>query len=189
MAKTVYLNNYAGLDFGYEVDTTVVSAELLMTPGDPEADPPIPPEPIGTKVYPASMSGIQTNQLLEIGGVGEITVSGTGNDEGGDFFTYSDLAVPGSGASIRTPWQPIGALLVTRDNNSVTLSYHLPAEHDLYFGTQKTADSGSISAALDGTPLGSFDLSNPTTILASVLLQADVAPGVHTVAIQALGLA
>ena len=39
MAKTVYLNSYAGLGFGYEVNTTVVSAEKLVIPGDPEAEP------------------------------------------------------------------------------------------------------------------------------------------------------
>jgi len=185
MAKTVYLNNYAGLGFDYEVDTTVVSAKFLTTPGDPEAEPPVPPEDIGVKVYPDSMAHIETNQLLNIGGVGDVTVSGTDSDEGGGYFTYSELDVPPSGASIRTPWQPIGTLLVARDDNSVALTYYLPVEHDLYFGTQKTADSGSVSATLDGQGLGSFDLSNPTTILASVLLQSDIAPGTHTVEIQA----
>jgi len=186
MAKTVYLNNYAGLAFGYEVNTTVVSAGFLMSPGDPNADPPIPPQIIGVKVYPASMANIAVNQLLKISGVGDITVSGTASDEGGSYFTYSVLLVPSPGASIRTPWNPSGALLVTRDNNSVSLTYHMPVEHDLYFGTQKTADSGSISATLDGLGLGSFNLSNPTTILAAVLLQPKVAPGVHTLVIQAL---
>ena len=76
--------------------------------------------------------------------------------------------------------------MVARDDNSVALTYYMPVEHDLYFGTQKTANSGSISATLDGLPLGSFDLSNPTTILASVLLQPKVAPGTHTVALQAV---
>ncbi len=179
MAKTVYLKNYAGLQFGYEVDTTVAAEEEEILGGDP-------PEAIGTKTYPESINGIQTNQLLEIAGVGEITVSGIGNDENGDFFTYSKLVVPDTGASIRTPWQPIGALLVTRNDNSVALTYSLPVEHDLYFGTQKTADSGLVSATLDGRSLGSFDLSNPTTIPASVLLQQDVAPGTHTVVIQAV---
>ena len=185
MAKTVYLNNYAGLDFDYDVDTTVESAGFLTTPGDPEAEPPIPPENIGVKVYPDSMSSIHTNQLLAIDGVGDITVSGTGSDEGGSFFTYSDLDVPAAGASVQSPWKRIGALLFTRDDNSVALTYYLPVEHDLYFGTQKTADSGSISATLDGEDLGSFDLSNPTNVLASVLLQSDVEPGTHTVEIQA----
>src|SRR3990172_5776790 len=123
MAKTVYLNNYAGLAFGYEVNTTVVSAGFLMSPGDPNADPPIPPQIIGVKVYPASMANIAVNQLLKISGVGDITVSGTASDEGGSYFTYSVLLVPSPGASIRTPWNPSGALLVTRDNNSVSLTY------------------------------------------------------------------
>ena len=178
MAKTVYLKNYAGIEFGYEVDTAVASAEEIRG-GDP-------PEAIGTKAYPESIQGIQTNQLLEIAGAGEITVSGIGSDENGDFFTYSKLAVPDSGAAIRTPWQTVGTLLVTRDDNSVALTYSLPVEHDLYFGTQKTADSGMVSATLDGRSLGSFDLSNPTTIPASVLLQQDVAPGRHTMVIQAV---
>ena len=186
MAKTVYLNNYAGLAFGYEVNTPVVSAGFLMSPGDPNAEPPIPPEIIGVKVYPASIANIEVNQLLNISGAGDITVSGVDSDAGGDFFTYSVILVPAPGASVRTPWNPSGALLVARDNNSVTLTYYLPAEHDLYFGTQKTADSGSISATLDGAPLGTFNLSNATTILASVLLQSNVEPGVHTVVIQAL---
>src|SRR3990167_1898279 len=185
MAKTVYLNNYAGLAFGYEVDTTVVFAVYLMTPGDPNAVPPVPPQTIGVKVYPASIANIEVNQLLNLGGVGDMTVSGTGSDGGGAYFTYSPLAIPSPGASIRTPWNQTGQLLVTRDNNSVSLTYYMPAEHDLYFGTQKTADSGSITATLDGAGLGSFDLANPTTILAAVLLKAKAAPGVHTVFIQA----
>ena len=127
MAKTVYLNNYAGLAFGHEVDTTVVFAVYLMTPGDPNAEPPIPPEIIGVKVYPASIANIEVNQLLNVGGAGDMTVSGTGSDGGGDYFTYSPLAIPPPGASIRTPWNPSGQLLVTRDNNSVTLTYYMPA--------------------------------------------------------------
>ncbi|MBI4443518.1 MAG: hypothetical protein HY649_09120 [Acidobacteria bacterium] len=181
MAKTTFLNNHAGLSFGYEVDTAVSSARLLYGwVGDP-------PQfvPIGTKVYPASMTGIGFNQLLEIGGIGQITVTGTGGDEGGGFFTYSPLTVPWAGASIRTPWLWIGALRYTRENNSVSFTYYLPSEHDLYFGTQKTSDSGQITATLDGEPLGSFDLWNPSTVLASVLLKEDVAPGVHTVQVTA----
>ncbi|MBI4463577.1 MAG: hypothetical protein HY647_02630 [Acidobacteria bacterium] len=186
MAKTVFLNNYGGLSFGYEVDTTVVFAELIIVPGDPEAEPPIPDEIIGVKVYPASMSTIQTNMLLEIGGVGEVVVTGGGSDEEGDFFTYSETLVPGAGAFIRTPWSWIGNLLYAQESNSVSLSYYLPTEHDLYFRTQKTPDSGSIQVLLDGESLGTFDLSHTENLLVSVLLKADVVSGPHTVHVTAL---
>ncbi|MBI4465699.1 MAG: hypothetical protein HY647_13425, partial [Acidobacteria bacterium] len=177
-AKTTFFNNYANLIYDYEVHTVVSSAEPLYDNSNP-------PNVIGTKVYPASIGSIEANQLLEIDGVGQITVTGTDSDENGDFFTYSEQIIPGTGASIRTPWNASGPLLVTRDNNTVALTYYMPAEHDLYFGTQKTADSGDIIATLDGQSLGQFDLSNSTTILASVLLQTKVAPGTHTILIQA----
>lgn len=191
MAKTVFLNNHSDLVYGYEVNTTVVSAEWLLQPqshydenGNLIEDPPLI---IGVKVYPASMSNIETNQLLNIGGVGDITVSGTGSDGGGGFFTYSPLQLPSPGATIRTPWNPSGVLRVTRDNNSVRLTYYMPVEHDLYFGTQKSSDSGLIAVTLDGStvPGSPFDLTNPTTILASVFLKPDVSSGVHTVVVTA----
>ncbi|MCH7978796.1 MAG: hypothetical protein IH935_07450 [Acidobacteria bacterium] len=185
MAKTTFLNNHSDLIFGYEVDTTVASAEAILTPGDPEADPPVPPEQIGTKVYPASIGTIAFSMLLEIGGVGQVVVTDVDSDGGGDFFTYSELAIPGTGASIRTPWNPSGTLLFTRENNSVSLTYFIPVEHDLFFRTQKTNDSGSIQVKLDGMSIGSFDLNNPASVLTSVVLQEDVASGIHTVEVTA----
>ena len=179
MAKTIILNNYNGLIYGYEVDTVVSSAGPLYDNSDP-------PNIIGTKVYPTSIDGMEANQLLKIGGGGQITVTGTDSDENGDFFTYSEQIVPVEEATIRTPWNASGPLLATRDDNTVELTYSMPVEHDLYFGTQKTADSGEIEATLDEQSLGQIDLSNGTTILASVLLQANVAPGIHTILIQAV---
>ena len=186
MAKTTFLNNHADLVFGYEVNTTVSSAQGIFA-GDPPAQ-------IGVKVYVAALGTIAVNMLLEIGGVAQVVVTAAGTEGSGIpqdplryFFTYSTplAPLPPAGASIRTPWNPAGALLVARENNSVSLTYYMPAEHDLYFGTQMTEDSGSISATLDGNPLGSFALSNPETILASVLLQAKVESGIHTIAVQA----
>ena len=185
MAKTTFLNNHSDLIFGYEVDTTVTSASALMTAGDPLADPPVPPVRIGTKVYPASIGGIAFSMLLEIGGVGQVVVTDVDSDGGGNFFTYSEEITPGAGATVRTPWNLSGTLLFTRENNSVSLTYFIPIEHDLYFRTQKTIDSGSISVTVDGISAGTFDLSNPSTILASVLLKADVPNGIHTVKVTA----
>src|SRR3990167_4495831 len=138
MAKTIYLNNYSGLVFGYEVNTTVSSAEVLYDTAEP-------PNVIGTKVYPAALGTIQTNMLLDIAGVGQVVVTGTGSDAGGDFFTYSETTLPAAGAVIRTPWNSSGALRYTRENNTVSLTYEAATEHDLYFGTQKTSDSGLIA--------------------------------------------
>ena len=178
MAKTTFLNHHDDLVFGYEVDTTVASVEPLLDNQDP-------PNVIGSKVYPASIGTIAVNMLLEIGGVGQVGVTGAGSDAGGDYFTCSERIAPAAGKSIRTPWNPSGTLLVARENNSVSLTYFIPTEHDLYLRTQKTADSGSISVTLDGVSLGSFDLSNPATILDTVLLRGDVANGIHTVTVTA----
>ena len=114
-----------------------------------------------------------------------MVVTGTGADAGGDFFTYSELLLPDAAATIRTPWNPSGRLRVTRANNSITLNYYAAGSHDLYFGTQKSFDSGSISVTLDDVPLGSFNLFHPDTVLASVLLKPDVASGNHAVVVTA----
>ncbi len=177
MAKTTFLNNYAGLLFGYSADTTVTSAEYIFDTADP-------PNIIGTKVFVPSLAGIGFSTLLEITGVGQVTVTGTGTTPG-PWFSYSLAALPEIGASVRTPWNPSGSLLVTRADNSVTLNYYLPATHDLYFRTQKSADSGSIGVTLDGAPLGAFSLASGTTVAASVLLQSNVASGYHTITIRA----
>ena len=186
MAKTVYLDNYYGLLLGYGVDTTVLSSSWIDggTYYDENGDLQHYP-PIGVQVYPANMTGIAIGTLLDIGGVGPITVSGEGSDDGGLYFTYSTLTLPGAGASVRTPWSWSGPIRFTRANNSVTLTYYMPAVHDLYFRTQETSDSGSISATLDGSSLGTFDLANATTTLADVLLSANVAAGTHTAVVTA----
>jgi hypothetical protein len=178
MAKTTYLNNYTGMMFGFAADTVVVSSVLLYDNGDP-------PGVIGTKVYPASMSGIGFSVLLEIGGAGQVVVSGTGSDGSGSYFTCSEIIAPATGAFIRTPWVAEGTLLVTRANNSVSISYYLPTAHDLYFRTQKISDSGSIQATVDGASEGSFSLASDTTTLDSVLIKSNLASGLHSVTITA----
>lgn len=186
MAKTVFPDNYSGLAFGYGVDTTVTSYVRLY-------DGNTPPNQIGTQVYVVSNTGIAVDMLLEIGGAGQVTVSDVGTDPGNPnanppipdryWFTCSNLISPANGAYVRTPWNTLSGLLYTRaDGNSVTLTY-TAGQHDLYFRTQKTSDSGSIGVTLDGNSLGSFNLHSATTIRAEVLLQAAVAGGTHTVAI------
>ena len=186
MAKTTFLHDYSRLIFGYAVDTVVGASDYVWSNEDP-------PAVIGVKVFPPSMDGIGFSVRLAIDGVGEVAVTGTGHDGSGteedpyrSFFTYSaPLTLPATGASIRTPWDATGALLVTRANNSVTLGYYVPTEHDLYFRTQKTSDSGSIQVTVDGSSAGDISLSNPSTILESVLLKAKLSSGYHTVSVAA----
>ncbi len=178
MAKTTYLNNFSGITLGYAANTAVVSSESLYDNADP-------PAVIGTKVYPASMTSIALNVLLEIGAAGQVVVSATGNDDSGDYFTCSEIVAPAPGAFIRTPWLTTGALLFTRSNNSVSISYYLPAVHDLYFRTQRTPDSGSIQVTVDGASAGTFALASDSTVLDSVLLQANLASGLHSVTVTA----
>ncbi|MBI2815449.1 MAG: hypothetical protein HYX72_00770 [Acidobacteria bacterium] len=185
MPKTIYPDNHPSLVLGYGVNTTVIFATTIFDGGDPNANPPIPPQPIGTKVYPEAIGGIQFSTLLEIAGVGQVSVTAVGSDGSGDYFTYSELALPAVDASIRTPWLWSGLLLYTRaSGNSVTLTY-TAGQHDLYFRTQKTSDSGSIGATLDGEPLGSFSMHAVNAMLAEVLLKTDVAGGAHTLSITA----
>src|ERR1035437_10095706 len=142
MAKTTFLNHYSSLLFGYAVDTVAGASDYVWSNEDT-------PTVIGVKVFPPSMAGIGFSVLLAIDGIGEVAVTGTGHDGSGTeedpfraFFTYSyPPTLPAPGASIRTPWDATGALLVTRANNSVNLGYYVPTEHDLYFRTQKTSDS------------------------------------------------
>lgn len=190
MAKTVYLDNYYGLVPGFGVDTTVLFATHID--GGTYYDDQVPPvlqhyPPIGVRVYVADSTGIAFNVTLDIAGIGQILVTGTGADATGNYFTYGSDSepLPGQGATVRSPWLWSGSLLYCQRDNSFALTYYAPAKHDLYYRTQKTADSGSVSATLDGSALGSFNLYNATTILAEVLLQADVDSGYHTVQITA----
>ena len=193
MARTVYLDNNVDLVVGYGVDTTVLSAGHID--GGTYYDSEVPPvlqhyPPIGVWVIPASMVGIAFGAILDVAGIGRITVTGLGPGGGGipaGSFTYGSDSepLPGAGASARTPWIASGPLLYTKADNSVTLSYYSPVTHDLYYRTQKTVDSGAISGTLDGTPFGPFSLYNATTILTDVLLAANVPSGNHTVTITA----
>jgi len=193
MAKTVYPNNYYGLVFGYGVNTTVVSASWI--PGGSYYDDngnlqQYPP--IGVQVYVADITGIAASTLLSISGIGEVAVTGVGSDTNGSYFTFGSDSepVPAAGASVITPWDDSGHLLVTRANgNSVSLTYSLPTVHDLYFDTQQTSDSGKVIVTLDGASLGTFDLHNASNVLTSILLAASVPSGTHTVVVTATGIA
>lgn len=171
MAKTIYPHEHYSITYGYAVNTTVVSAQLIYNTA-------VPPVPIGTRVTPISMAGIHEDQLLILGDA-QVTLSGVT----GSYFTYSPLYVPASGTVIRTPWLAIGAMRYTRAANSISLNYYAPAAHDLYFGTLKTPDSGQITVMLDGQSLGAISLNNPVSTLSSVLLQEDVEPGEHALSI------
>ncbi len=97
MPKTILLNTSA--QFGYYVNTTVVSSALIDggTYYDDQGNLQHYP-PIGTKVYPASMSGIEFSEELNVDGVGTVLVTGTGSDGAGAYFTYSQVAQPAAGA-------------------------------------------------------------------------------------------
>jgi hypothetical protein len=172
MAKTVFLNNHEGIQLSFEVDTTVAVAESSGGV---------------VKVYPAALQTISFSTLLEIAGVGEVTVSSVGADGSGDYFTYAGSVSPAPGAVIRTPWLAIGPLRYTRAGNGIRFTYEAVAEHDLYFATQKTSDSGLIVVKVDGETVANspFDLHNESTVLAAVLLKEDVGRGEHTVEITA----
>jgi hypothetical protein len=175
MAKTVYSNNYSDLKFGYAVDTVVIDSEFLLSNDDP-------PEQIGTKVYVQSLSGVDFSTLLAIGIV-QVVVTAIGSDDGGQFLTCTELITPSAGTAVRTPWNAIGSLLVTRADNSITLRYYIPAEHDLYFRTLRTPDSGAIQVSVDGSSIGDFALTSDTAHPDSVLLANDIPSGTHVVTI------
>jgi len=173
VAKTIYPHDFYGMHYGYAVNTTVLSSQTLFNNA-------VPPQAIGAIVTPASISGIAENQLLEIGGV-QVTVS----EVNGGSFKYSLVYLPAPGTSIRTPWLAVAGLRYTQAANNFAFAYYAPALHDLYLGTFKTPDSGSVSVILDGNSLGAFDLSNPTNALLAVLLAEDVQPGEHSLTVTA----
>ncbi|MBI3934524.1 MAG: hypothetical protein HY316_07500 [Acidobacteria bacterium] len=171
MAKTIYLNNHLDIELGYEVETTVVSAQAISGPA--------------VKVFPAAIQTIAVNMLLNVAGVGDKTVASVGSDGGGDYFTYAGSTLPDSGAAVITPWFVQGGVVYARENNTITLTYFAPAEHDLYIGAGKDPDSGKITAVLDEVSLGEFDLYADPAVVgeANVLLKADVDAGTHTIVI------
>ncbi|HWP85956.1 MAG TPA: hypothetical protein VNN17_12240, partial [Terriglobia bacterium] len=171
MAKTVFRNNHADIAYGHEVETTVASATAAGG---------------AVKVYPAAIQSIAFSMLLRVEGIGDVTVTSVGSDGGGDYFTFAGETAPTAGAAIRTPWLAIGPLLYTRAENSITLAYTASAEHDLYFATQRTPDSGWITVRLDGAEVAGspFDLAGSLALVA-VLLKEKVARGEHTVEITA----
>src|SRR5262245_23612843 len=117
------------MQYGFAVNTTVVSAQTLFNNA-------VPPVAIGTLLTPASIIGISANQLLEIGGA-QITVS----EVSGASFKYSAIYLPAPGTSVRTPWLTTGPLRYAKAPNNVSFHYYALAAHDLYFGTFKTPDS------------------------------------------------